>query len=165
MSRSAPRSPPPAIREILYHRRLRHDFEVLERYEAGLVLQGSEVKSLRAGDVQWGDAHARFDDETRELWLHGLHIGEYRQAGAFGHQPRQPRKLLLHRRELDRLYGRLAGKGLTLVPERLFWKGAHVKIDLCLCRGKTKGDKRRDLIARAERRDVERELARRAKRG
>lgn len=160
-----PGTPPPALRDILFNRRLRHDFEVLERYEAGIVLAGSEVKSLRAGDVQWGDAHARFDERTRELWLHGLHIGEYRQAGAFGHRPQQPRKLLLHRRELERLYGKLSGKGLTVVPERLFWKGARVKVDLCLCRGKDKGDKRRDLMARAAARDVARELARRAKRG
>jgi SsrA-binding protein len=158
-------APKNAIREILYNKKLRHDFAILDRYEAGIVLMGSEAKSLRAGDVQWGDAHARFDDRVGELFLFGLHIGEYRQAGTFGHQPLQPRKLLLHKRELEKLRGKLSAKGLTLVPEKLFWKGPWVKLDLCLCSGKDKDDKRRDLVARAQRRDVERELARRAKRG
>lgn len=152
-----------AIREILFNRKLRHDFAILDRYEAGIVLMGSEAKSLRAGDVQWGDAHARFDERDHQLYLFGLHIGEYRQAGTFGHQPLQPRKLLLHKRELAKLHGKLSAKGLTLVPERLFWKGPWVKLDLCLCSGKDKDDKRRDLVARAQRRDVERELARRSK--
>lgn len=152
-------------RQILFNKKLRHDFHVLDTYEAGIVLMGSEVKSLRAGDVQLGDAHARFDDRVNELFLYGLHIGEYRQAASFGHQPIQPRKLLLHRKELDRLRGKLAAKGLTLIPERLFWRDKWVKITLCLCSGKDKGDKRRDLVAKAQRRDVERELARRVKRG
>jgi len=151
------------IREILYNRKLRHDFTILDRYEAGLVLMGSEAKSLRADDVQWGDAHARFDERVHELFLFGLHIGEYRQAGTFGHQPLQPRKLLLHKRELEKLHGKMSAKGLTLIPEKLFWKGPWVKIELCLCSGKDKGDKRRDLVARAQKRDVDRELARRSK--
>ena len=154
-----------AIREILFNRKLRHDFAVIDRFEAGIVLQGSEAKSLRNGDVQWGDAHARFDDRVGELFLFGLHIGEYRQASTFGHEPRQPRKLLLHKRELAKLHGKLSAKGLTVVPERLFWKGPWVKVDLCLCSGKDHEDKRRDLVQRAQRRDVERELARRMKRG
>ena len=152
-----------AIREILYNKKLRHDFTVLDRYEAGIVLMGSEAKSLRAGDVQWGDAHARFDERVHELFLFGLHIGEYRQAGTFGHQPLQPRKLLLHKRELEKLHGKLSAKGLTLIPEKLFFKGPWVKLDLCLCSGKDKEDQRRDLVARAQKRDVERELARRSK--
>lgn len=156
---------PPAQRQILFNKKLRHDYAVLDHYEAGLVLQGSEAKSLREDNVQWGDAHARFDDRTHELFLFGLHIGEYRQAGTFGHQPLQPRKLLLHRRELERLRGKLSAKGLTVIPERLYWHGKWAKIDLCLCSGKDKGDKRRDLIAKAQTRDVQRELARRAKHG
>ncbi len=151
------------VREILYNKKLRHDYAILDSYEAGIVLMGSEAKSLRAGDVQWGDAHARFDDRVHELYLFGLHIGEYRQAGTFGHQPLQPRKLLLKKRELEKLHGKLSAKGLTLIPEKLFWKGPWVKVDLCLCTGKDKGDKRRDLVARAQKRDVDRELARRSK--
>ncbi len=153
-----------AAKEILYNRKLRHDYEVLEKWDAGLVLMGSEVKSLRAGDVQWGDAHAR-PDQRGELWIYGLHIGEYRQAGVWGHQPIQPRKLLLHRREMAKLIGKLDGKGLTLAPERLFFQRGYAKVTICLCRGKTHGDKRQDLIKRATTRDVEREMARRMKRG
>jgi SsrA-binding protein len=152
------------IKEILYNRKLRHDFAVLDSWEAGMRLMGSEVKSLRAGDVQWGDAHARLDRDSGELWLYGLHIGEYRQAGAFGHQPQQPRKLLLKRRELDKLAGAMQGKGLTLIPERLLFRRGWAKIVVCLAKGKTHEDKRHDLKKKAAERDVERELARRAKR-
>ena len=151
-------------KEILYNRKLRHDYEVLDTWEAGLVLMGSEVKSLRAGDVQWGDAHAR-PNLAGELWLYGLHIGEYRQAGVWGHQPQQPRKLLMHRKEINRIIGKLDTKGLTMAPERLLFRGGYAKVVICLCKGKTRGDKRQDLLQRETRRDVEREVARRTKRG
>ncbi len=153
----------PEVQEILFNRKLRHDYRVLDSWEAGMVLMGSEVKSLRSGDVQWGDAHARFD--RGELWLYGLHIGEYRFAVGSGHQPAQARKLLLGRRELDRLSGALTGKGLTVVPERLLFRKGWAKIVVCLAQGKTHDDKRSDLVARATERDVQRELARRTKRG
>lgn len=151
------------VQLILKNRKLRHEYEVLDSWEAGLVLMGSEVKSLRAGDVQWGDAHARFD--RGELFLYGLHIGEYRQAGTFGHQPMQPRKLLLNKRELNKLHGALQGKGLTVVPDQLHFKRGYAKIVICLARGKSRDDKRADLVKRAQSRDVEREMARRMKRG
>jgi SsrA-binding protein len=151
------------VTEILYNRKLRHDFAVVDSWEAGMSLMGSEVKSLRAGDVQWADAHARLD--KGELWLYGLHIGEYRQAGSFGHQPQQARKLLLTRRELDKLGGALKGKGMTMIPERLLFRRGWAKIVICLAQGKTRGDKRQDLVKRETDRDVQRELARRAKRG
>lgn len=156
--------PAAATKEILYNRKLRHDYEVLDSWEAGLVLMGSEVKSLRNGDVQWGDAHAR-PNLSGELWLYGLHIGEYRQAGVWGHQPQQPRKLLMHRKELDRIFAKLDTKGLTMAPEKLLFRGGYAKVVICLCKGKTRGDKRQDLIKRAQGRDVEREVARRMKRG
>lgn len=168
MAKKAPAKPAAAqeaVQEILYNRRLKHDYELLDRWEAGMVLMGSEVKSLRAGTVQWGDAHARIDERTGELWLYGLHIGEYRQSGAWGHQPVQPRKLLVSRRERDKIRGLMAGKGLTLGAERLLFRRGWAKIVICLCRGKTRGDKRADLMKRAQGRDLERELARRAKRG
>jgi SsrA-binding protein len=149
--------------EILYNRKLRHDYEVIERWEAGMVLQGSEVKSLRNTDVQWADAHARMDRD--ELWLYGLHIGEYRQAGVYGHQPQQTRKLLLQRRHLDKLQGALQTKGLTVIPERLLFRKGWAKVVICLCKGKTHDDKRQDLVKRATDRDVARELSRRMKRG
>jgi SsrA-binding protein len=156
------RAPAPEVQEILYNRKLRHDYRVIDSWEAGMVLMGSEAKSLRAGDVQWGDAHARM--ERGELWLHGLHIGEYRFAVGSGHQPAQARKLLLSRRELDRLEGALTGKGLTVVPERLLFRRGWAKIVICLAQGKTHEDQRQDLVARATQRDVQRELARRMKR-
>lgn len=149
--------------EILFNRKLRHDYAVLDHWEAGLVLMGSEVKSLRAGDVQWAQAHARFDERTGELWLFNLHIGEYRQAGAFGHQPSQPRKLLLKRRELEKLRGAIAGKGLTIIPERLLFRRGWAKAVICLCQGKDRADRRQDLIKSAMRRDVQREMARRVR--
>lgn len=151
------------VESIMRNRRVRHDYAVLDTWEAGMVLMGSEVKSLRAGDVQWGDAHARL--EKSELWLYGLHIGEYRQAGVFGHQPQQPRKLLLSRKELDKLAVAMAGKGLTIIPEELLFRRGYAKVAICLCKGKDRKDKRQDLIKRAQTRDVDREMARRAKRG
>lgn len=155
---------PVGEQEILYNRKLRHDYEVIEKWDAGLVLMGSEVKSIRNGDVQWGDAHAR-PSPAGEIYLYGMHIGEYRQAGVWGHQPQQPRKLLLHAKEIRKIVDKLDTKGLTLAPERLFFKGGYAKITICLCKGKTHGDKRQDLIKRAQGRDVEREMARRMKRG
>jgi SsrA-binding protein len=152
-----------AIQLVLKNRKLRHDYHVEESWEAGLVLMGSEVKSLRAGDVQWGDAHARF--ERNELWLYGLHIGEYRQAGAFGHRPVQPRKLLLSRRELDKIFEKLKGKGSTMVPDQIHFRRGYARIVICLSSGKNRGDKRQDLIKRAMTRDVDREVARRNKHG
>jgi SsrA-binding protein len=152
----------PEVEEILYNRRLRHDYRVIESWEAGMVLMGSEVKSLRAGDVQWADAHARVDDG--ELWLFGLHIGEYRHAFGSGHEPTQRRKLLLKRRELEKIAGALSAKGLTVVPERLLFRRGWAKIVICLAQGKTHEDQRQDLVKRATERDVARELARRSKR-
>ena len=149
--------------EILYNKKLRHDFSIIDTWEAGLVLMGSEVKSLRAKDVQWGDAHARI--EKGQAWLYGLHIGEYRQAGVWGHQPQQPRKMLLSRKELDRISGKLDAKGLTLIPERLLFRRGYAKVVICLCKGKTHEDKRGDLVKKAQTRDVEREMVRRSKRG
>ena len=156
---------PPSDRQILYNKKLRHDHAIIDTYEAGIVLSGSEAKSLRNGDVQWGDAHARFDERTGELFLFSLHIGEYRQAGVFGHQPQQPRKLLLSRKELDRMAVAMAGKGLTIIPEELLFRRGYAKVSICLCKGKDRKDKRQDLMKRAQNRDVDREMARRAKRG
>ena len=150
---------------ILRNKKLRHDYAVLDTWEAGMVLMGSEVKSLRIGDVQIADAHARLDDNTHELWLYGLHIGIYAQAGAYGHTPQQPRKLLLNRRELNKIQNGMKGKGLTLIPEALLFRRGYAKCVICLCQGKTRGDKRQDLIKTAQKRDVEREMSRRMKRG
>jgi len=148
------------IHLILRNRRLRHDYEVLRSMEAGLVLAGSEVKSLRTGEVQWADAHARFD-RRGELWLHGLHIGEYQHAGYAQHEPRAPRKLLLKRRELDALIGQMQTKGLSLVPAQLYFRDGWGKCELALVRGRKHADKRGALRERERERDVQREIARR----
>jgi SsrA-binding protein len=147
--------------EILYNRKLRHDFAVLDSWEAGLSLMGSEARSLREKNVQWGDAHARL--ESGECWLYGLHIDEWRFASSCGHLPQRPRRLLLKRKELDKIEGKLKGKGLTLIPEKLLFRKGWAKLVICLCQHKDHEDKRQDLMKKAQQRDVQREMARREK--
>ncbi|TVR39342.1 MAG: SsrA-binding protein SmpB [Planctomycetota bacterium] len=150
------------IQLIVRNKRVTHDYEILDSMEAGLVLAGSEVKSLREGNVQFADAHARLDD-AGECWLYNLHIGEYRQAGIFNHLTTARRKVLLQRRELKRLIGTLQTKGLSLVPLRLYFKRGWAKMELCVVRGRKHEDKRRHLQNQARDRDIQRELARRLK--
>ena len=144
---------------IAENRRARHDYELLERVEAGIVLTGSEVKSARDGKVQLGQAYA--DIRDGEAWLVGASIAEYPQAGAFPHQPDRDRKLLLHRGEIDSLYGKLREKGLTLVPTRMYFKDGRAKVELALARGRERADKRRVLAERDAQRQIERTLKRR----
>jgi SsrA-binding protein len=145
-----------AEKQIAENRRARHDYHFLERVEAGLVLNGSEVKSLRQGHavLQRAYAHAR----DGELWLAGLHIPPYEQASVAPHDPDRERKLLLHRREIERLAAQVAEKGLTLVPTRLYFKDGRAKVELALGRGKEGRDKRRDIADRESKRRIEREL-------
>ncbi|GDY12488.1 SsrA-binding protein [Planctomycetota bacterium] len=152
----------PEVVEILYNRKLRHDFAVIDSWECGLALMGSEVKALRTKDVQWSDSHARIDHDG-QVWLYNLHIGEWRYAAAYGHKPQRARALLLNRSEIDKITGKLKGKGLTLIPERLLFRRGWAKLVLCLCQHKDKEDQRADLIKRAQQRDVARELSRREK--
>ncbi len=144
----------PEEKLIADNRRARHDYHLLERFEAGLVLVGSEVKSLRAGQATLGRAYG--DIRGGEAWLIGAHIAPYEQASLGSHDPDRERKLLLSRREIARLNGELHEKGLTLVPTRLYFKRGKVKIELALARGKQSRDKRQDLA----RRDAEREMER-----
>jgi len=141
---------------IVDNRRARHDFHLEDRVEAGVVLAGTEVKALRTGKATLQRSYA----EVRggEAWLVGLHIPEYVEANRANHDPDRPRKLLLHRREIDRLDGGVREKGLTLVPTRLYFKDGRVKVELALARGKELRDKRRDIAARDARRQIEREL-------
>ena len=141
---------------ISENRRARHDYHFLERVEAGLALSGSEVKSLRLGQAVLQRAYA--DARDGELWLVGLHIPPYEQASIEPHDPDRARKLLLHRREIDRLSAQVAEKGLTLVPTRLYFKNGRVKVELALARGKEGRDKRRDIADRETKRRIEREL-------
>ena len=144
---------------IADNRRARHDYDLLERYEAGLVLTGTEVKSLRDGRVSLAQAYADLRDG--EVWLVGAHIDEYAQGNVANHDPDRDRKLLLNRREIESLIGQVQQKGLTLVPTRLYWKNGRAKLEVAVARGKEKRDKRRDITKREMQRDVERELRRR----
>jgi len=141
---------------IAENRRARHDYHLLERYEAGIALTGTEVKSLRAGRADLARAFA--DVRDGEVWLVGAHIDEYAQGNIANHEPDRDRKLLLHRREIDSLAGQVREKGLTLVPTKLYFKDGRVKVELAVARGKERIDKRRDLAERDARRQIERAL-------
>jgi SsrA-binding protein len=140
---------------IAENRRARHEYNFLERVEAGLALQGSEVKSLRQGHATLQRGYA--DPRDGELWLVGLHIPPYEQASQ-PHDPDRDRKLLLHRRQIDKLSSQVAERGLTLVPIRLYFKDGRAKVELALARGKEQRDKRRDIADRETKRRLEREL-------
>ena len=141
---------------IAENRRARHEYNLLERVEAGLALMGSEVKSLRQGKATLQRAYA--DARDGELWLVGLHIPAYEQASVAPHDPDRDRKLLLHRRQIDQLSSKVAERGLTLVPTRLYFKDGRAKVELALARGKEHRDKRRDIAERETKRRIEREL-------
>src|ERR687884_1736403 len=142
--------------DIARNRQAGYKYNFLEKWEAGLMLQGSEVKSLRNGGVQLKDAFATVNDG--EVWLHNMHIAPYAPASRENHDPERSRKLLLHRREIERLIGKTAEKGLTLVPTRVYFKGPHAKVEIALARGKDFADKRRALRERDQRREIERAL-------
>ncbi len=143
---------------VALNRRARHEFTIDETFEAGLVLTGTEIKSIRAGKANLSDAYARI--ERGEAWLVGAHIAPFEQANRYNHEPKRIRKLLLRRSEIDELLGRTKAKGQTIVPLRLYinTKG-RAKIELGLARGKQLHDRRRDIADRDARRDVDRELA------
>jgi SsrA-binding protein len=146
---------------IASNRRAHHNFDILETHEAGLVLQGTEVKSLRDGRADLKEAYARI--EGAEAWLLGCHISPYAQGNRANHDPLRPRKLLLHRGELNRLLGRVMEKGLTLVPLRLYFKQGRAKVEIGLARGRKTLDKRQAIRDREERREVARALRERTR--
>jgi SsrA-binding protein len=145
---------PTGTKLIAENRRARHDYELLDRIEAGIVLTGTEVKSLREGRVQLGQSYA--DVRDGELWLVGASIATYEQGNIANHDPDRDRKLLLHRREIDSLYGKVSQRGLTLVPTRLYFKDGRVKVELALARGRERVDKRRAIAERDAKRQMER---------
>lgn len=146
----------PASGDVATNRRARHKFEAVEKFEAGIVLLGSEVKSLRGGKAQMTDAYAVV--ERGEVWLRKLHIPPYEPASRENHEPERPRKLLLHRSEIERLVGKTAERGLTLIPMRIYFVGPRAKVELALARGKEGRDRRREIAERDVRREVEREF-------
>ncbi len=134
-------------------------FELLDRLECGLVLEGTEVKSLRGGTAQIKDGYAQIRDG--EMWLHNVHIPPYAPASRENHEPERPRKLLAHQREIARLDAAVAERGLTLVPTRIYFKGPRAKVEIALARGKDRFDKRESLKAKDQKRDMQRAMSER----
>ena len=146
----------PQERTVAHNRRARRDYEILETFEAGLSLLGCEVKSLRNGQASLSDAHARV--QGGEFFLFNLHIPPYEKASHFSHDPLRPRKLLLHRREIRRLIGRVEAEGYTLVPLKLYFKRGWAKVELALAKGRKQYDKRRKILKKEARREIEHRL-------
>ena len=143
---------------VAVNRKARHNYVIDDTFEAGIVLTGTEIKSIRAGKANLSDAYARV--EKGEAWLMNAHIAPFEQGNRYNHEPRRDRKLLLHRAEIDQLMGKAAAKGLTVVPLRLYINDrGRAKLELGLAKGKQLHDRRRDIADRQARRDVERELA------
>lgn len=156
MAKSPTRSGKPAPRDITRNREAAFRYELLDTFECGIALQGTEVKSLREGSSHMRDAYAVL--RGGELWLVGAHIPPYAAASRFNHPPDRDRKLLLHRREIDKLAGQVQTKGLTIVPTRVYWKGSHVKVEIALAKGKDRFDKRHAIKERDMSRDADREM-------
>ena len=143
-----------SVKVIATNRKARHDYFLLDTFEAGLVLQGSEIKSIRAGQISIKEAYVRVDGN--EAWLVDAHIAPYVEANRYNHEPRRPRKLLLHKREISRLWDQVRQKGLTIIPTRVYLKEGRAKVEIAVARGKKKYDKRQAIAKK----DAEREIAR-----
>lgn len=148
-------------RLIAENRRAFHEYHILDRVEAGLALTGTEVKSLRMGKVSLLDSFARV--ENGEVWVYHMHIAVYAMGNRYNHEPMRPRKLLLHRAEINKLIGKTKEKGLTLIPIKLYWHGDWAKMELALAKGKQLFDKRDALAAKESKRDIERALKERSR--
>jgi SsrA-binding protein len=142
------------VPDIATNRQARHRYNLLEKWEAGLVLTGTEVKSLREGKAQIKDGYAALRDG--EVWLYNVHIPPYAPASRENHEPERPRKLLMQKREIERLIGKTREKGLTLVPTRLYFRGGRAKVEIALAKGKDVGDKRQSIKEREMKREMER---------
>ena len=148
-------------KNIATNRRARRDYHVIETVEAGIILLGTEVKALREGKVNLGDAYGT--ERGGGIFLLNCHIGAYEEAGPMNHEPLRPRKLLLHQREIRKIVGTIAQKGFTLVPLSIYFRGDFAKVELGVCRGKPKGDRREAVRTREARREIDREISRRAR--
>ena len=142
------------VKVVARNRRARHDYEILDTFECGIVLRGSEVKSLRNAQVELKDSYA--DIRDGEVWLERAHIAPYGFSPGGGHDPERPRKLLLHRREIDRLIGKINEAGLTLVPLQVYFKAGKAKVEIALAKGRRAYDKRQKIRERMEKREMER---------
>jgi SsrA-binding protein len=148
---------------VAVNRRAFHDYEILERYEAGISLTGSEIKSIRDGKANIQEAYARPD--RGEVWLVGAHIAEYKSASYFGHEPRRPRRLLLHKKQIYEIEDEVGQKGLTLIPLRLYLKDGKAKVELGIARGRREYDKREAIAKRDADREIQRALRQRTRNG
>jgi SsrA-binding protein len=148
----------PKTRDIATNRQASHRYNLIERWECGMVLLGTEVKALRDGKAQIKDGYASVRDG--EVWLHNVHIPPYGPASRENHEPERPRKLLMHKHEIDRLIGKTREKGLTLVPTRIYFSGGRAKVEIALARGKDVGDKRQAIKEREMKREMERAIRR-----
>src|SRR5215210_67129 len=146
--------------DVATNRQASFRYELLERLEAGVVLLGTEVKALRTTGAQMRDSYATLTPDG-EMWLHNMHIPHYGPAARENHDPDRSRKLLLHRREIDRLVGRIREKGLTVVPTRIYFKDSHAKVEIALARGKDTHDKREAIKEREQKREMDRAMGRR----
>jgi SsrA-binding protein len=146
----------PGIKTVATNRKAYHDYTIEDKLEAGIVLIGSEIKSIRAGRVNLRDGYAAIQDG--EVWMHNVHIASYDPASRFGHEPRRARKLLLHRRQINRLANRMQEKGYTLVPLRIYLRDNRAKVELGLARGKRQYDKRAAIARRDDERRIQRAL-------
>lgn len=145
-------------RLVASNKRAHRDYELFEKYEAGLVLTGTEVKSLRVGRADLKGSFARVEGE--EVWLYDCHIPPYKQGGHANHDPKRPRKLLLKKGEITRLIGKVAQKGVTIIPLRIYFRGNWAKVEIAVARARLKGDKRRRLAEEVDRREMQRALER-----
>jgi SsrA-binding protein len=144
------------VKVVASNRKAGHEYFLLERYEAGMALQGSEIKSIRGGQISLAEAFVRIDG--REAWLMDAHVAPYEQAGIYNHEPRRPRKLLLHKSEIRKLWAEVRQKGVTIVPVRVYLKGGRAKLEIAVAKGKKLYDKRQDLAKRDAQRELERGL-------
>lgn len=147
------------IKVIATNRKARHDYHLYDSYEAGLVLTGSEIKSVRAGQVNLRDGFVR--EQDGEMWLFNVHIAPYDQAGIYNHEPQRPRKLLLHRRQIDRLAAEAQAKSYTIIPLQLYLRNGLAKVEIALARGKRKYDKRESMRQRDAQRRIDRAIGQR----
>lgn len=144
---------------VATNRKARHDYFILETYEAGISLLGSEIKSLRAGQISIKEAYVRIDGE--EAWLVDAHISPYLQANRYNHEPKRPRKLLLHKKEIYSLYDEIRKKGVTIIPTRVYLKAGKAKVEIAVARGKKNYDKRQEIAKRDAQREMNRMIGRR----
>ena len=161
MARTAKKNEEEGVKVVCRNRRASHEYELSDRIECGLVLTGTEVKSLRERAASLEDAYARLEDG--ELWLLGSDIPEYSRGNQMNHKPKRPRKLLLHRRELDKFAGKASQRGFTLVPLRIYFKNGLAKVEVAVARGKQTHDKREDLKKADAQRDIQRVMRSRRK--